>query len=120
MLTPERLAKLDHIVSCPVVFQEYIEKQVELRITIVGDRIFAAEIHSQEFHLPDEISEKLLRLMQELGLVFGCLDLILTPEGEYVFLEINPAGQWGWIEHFTKMPITEALTDMLIRGSATA
>lgn len=142
MLTPERLEKIDHIVSCPVVFQEYIEKQVELRITIVGKRIFAAEIHSQEFeetkidfrhlaispttmprhevhHLPDEISEKLLRLMQELGLVFGCLDLILTPEGEYVFLEVNPAGQWGWIEHFTGMPITEALTDMLIRGSAT-
>ncbi len=142
ILTPERLAKIDHIVSCPVVFQEYIQKQVELRITIVGERIFAAEIHSQDFeetkidfrhlaispttmprhevhHLPDEISEKLLRLMQELGLVFGCLDLILTPEGEYVFLEINPAGQWGWIEHFTKMPITEALTDMLIRGSAT-
>jgi len=140
ILTPERMEQLDRIVACPVAFQVYVEKRLELRITIVGDIIFPAEIHSQEYEdtkidwrhlsltpdavpthekhtLPDEISSKLLLLMKHLGLVFGCIDMILTPDGEYVFLEVNPAGQWGWIEKLTGMPITDTLTDMLIRGS---
>lgn len=139
-LTPEYMEQLDRIAACPVAFQTYIEKHLELRITIVGEDIFAAEIYSQEYEdtkidwrysamrpgampthkvheLPDEISSKLLSLMKYLGLVFGCIDMILTPDGEYVFLEVNPAGQWGWIEKLTGMPITDALTDMLIRGS---
>ncbi len=115
MLTPDKIASLEAISGCPVTFQEYIEKYVELRITVVGDDMFAAEIHSQEFQatsidfrrmasvvgipthkihkLPDEVSTKLMLLMKRLGLVFGCIDMILTPEGEYVFLEINTAGQ---------------------------
>lgn len=141
ILTSEYMEQIDRIAACPVVFQAYIEKHLELRITIVGEAIFAAEIHSQEYedtkidwrysamspnampthkihNLPDEVSNKLLSLMKHLGLVFGCIDMILTPEGEYVFLEVNPGGQWGWVEKLTGMPITDALTDMLIRGSA--
>ncbi len=139
ILTPERLEKITKIIGCPVVFQQYTEKHVELRITIVGDLIFAAEIHSQEFEetkidfrhmtfaeghrtvpthkvhaLPDEISDKLLSLMKQLDLVFGCVDMILTPEGEYVFLEVNPSGQWDWIEKLTGLKITEALVDILV------
>ncbi len=135
LLTAEHFQQINNIAICPVTFQEYIQKDIELRITIVGDAIFAAEIHSQELEstkidfrhladgsvpthkvhqLPDEIAAKLMTLMSELGLVFGCIDMILTPEGEYVFLEVNPSGQWGWIEHFTGMPITEALVDLLI------
>lgn len=140
ILTPDHLDDIGRVVGCPVAFQEYIEKRLELRITVVGEAIFAAEIYSQEYEatkidwrhlatvpdsmpthkvhdLPDEISSKLLALMNRLGLVFGCIDMILTPEGEYVFLEINPSGQWGWVETLTGMPITDALTDMLIRGS---
>ncbi len=140
ILTPERMTQIDSIVGCPVAFQEYVEKRLELRITIIGEAVFAAEIYSQEYEatkidwrhlstvpdsipthkvhcLPDEISGKLLELMKHLGLVFGAIDMILTPEGEYVFLEINPAGQWEWIEKLTGMPITDTLTDMLIRGS---
>lgn len=140
LLTPDKMQSLEAISGCPVTFQEYIEKDVELRITIVGDDIFAAEIHSQELEhtnidfrrmasgagipthkihkLPEEVSTKLMLLMKRLGMVFGCVDMILTPEGEYVFLEVNTAGQWGWVESLTGMPITDALTDMLIRGSA--
>jgi glutathione synthase/RimK-type ligase-like ATP-grasp enzyme len=135
LLTEERLQQIDNIQICPVTFQEYVPKDIELRITVVGDLIFAAEIHSQELEstkidfrhladgsvpphkvhqLPDDIEIKLMTLMTELGLVFGCIDMILTPEGEYVFLEVNPAGQWGWIEHFTGLPITDALVDLLI------
>jgi len=140
LLTPDKMAHIDSIIGCPAIFQEYIKKQVELRITIVGEEIFAAEIHSQTsietqvdfrrmalydratipqhaiHRLPDDVRDALMALMRRLGLVFGCIDMILTPDGRYVFLEVNSSGQWQWIEELTGMPITDALTDLLIRG----
>jgi glutathione synthase/RimK-type ligase-like ATP-grasp enzyme len=105
---------------------------VDLRVTIVGEDVFAAEIHSQtteykhDFRmamhdaairshtLPDAVVAKLQALMAALGLVYGALDLRLTPEGDYVFLEINPAGQWLFIEHHTGQPISDAIADALV------
>jgi hypothetical protein len=140
LLTAERLAEIEALAACPAIFQEYVDKDVELRITIVGGRLFAAAIHSQEhpetrvdfrrlallppskavkhtaFDLPAEVGDKLLALMGRLGLVFGCVDMIRTPAGEYVFLEVNPSGQWGWVELLTGMPITAALVDLLVAG----
>jgi glutathione synthase/RimK-type ligase-like ATP-grasp enzyme len=142
LLSQDRLDEIDALAACPAIFQEYVDKQVELRITIVGAKLFAAAIHSQEypetsvdfrrwallppekdvkhavFNLPSVVQTKLLALMDRLGLVFGCADLILTPAGEYVFLEVNPSGQWGWIEDKTGMPITSALVDLLIGGES--
>lgn len=140
ILTEDKMEMIDHVSSCPVIFQDYIEKQSELRITIVGDDVFAAEIHSQEsdqtkvdfrefaflpkeqaprhtrFTLPPEVEAQLMNLMERLHLVFGCIDMIRTIDGQYVFLEINPSGQWGWIEHFTGFPITQALASLLARS----
>lgn len=142
VLTPEKLDLIDHIVGCPAIFQDYVEKRSEVRVTFIGDRVFAAEIFSQEreetrvdfrtlgllpresiprhavYHLPPDIEGRLRELMQRLGLVFGCADLIRTPAGEYVFLEVNPSGQWGWIEHLTGLPITDALADYLAAQAA--
>jgi D-alanine-D-alanine ligase-like ATP-grasp enzyme len=53
--------------------------------------------------------------MRRLGLTYGAIDMRVTPEGEYVFLEINPAGQWQFIEQQTKQPITKALAEELLR-----
>jgi glutathione synthase/RimK-type ligase-like ATP-grasp enzyme len=117
----------------PVVVQEYVPKQVELRITVVGDRVFAAEIDSQaspmarhdwragdprtmahrRHPLPLKEAERCLRLTRALDLCFGAIDMVLTPGGEYVFLEINPNGQWGWIQDLTGMPIAEVLAEIL-------
>jgi glutathione synthase/RimK-type ligase-like ATP-grasp enzyme len=57
-----------------------------------------------------------MNLMKRLHLVFGCIDMIRTHDGQYVFLEINPSGQWGWIEQFTGLPITKALASLLAKG----
>ncbi len=122
----------------PVVFQEYIPKKVELRVTVVGEEVFAAEIHSQRsprskvdwrrydlentpyyiHDLPRGIARNCIRLVKTLGLRYGALDFILTPRGEYVFLELNPNGQWGWVEALTGMPISKAIADLLINGAA--
>lgn len=120
----------------PVMAQEYVSKQIELRITVVGSNIFACAIHSQDsdvsrvdwrrydlanvrhevFELPLEIQESIMDLMSTWKLLYGAFDLIITPGGLYYFLEVNNAGQWGWIENLTKMPISETIAHVLAYG----
>ena len=54
--------------------------------------------------------------MRGLSLTYGALDFIVTPDGEHVFLEINPSGQWGWIEEATGLAITNTIVDLLVEG----
>lgn len=115
-----------------MIFQEYVEAVYDLRVTVVGERVFAAAIHSQEtaypvdfrmdmanarveaVDLPEEVSDELLALMARMGLVYGAIDLRLRPDGEYVFLEINPAGQFLFIEQETGQPIAAAIAEALL------
>ncbi len=99
--------------------------------------VFAVEIHSQEdvdsqfdwrrgetarlrheLHvLPPAVEVQCVTLVRALGLAFGAIDLILTPDGEYVFLEINPNGQWAWIQQLRpEIPLRETLAEILING----
>ncbi len=132
------LEKLDQAAllrGCPCVFQENIKKAIELRVTVIGRRVFTAALRSQEVaaahvdvrratmtvpheasSLPPEIEKKVLRLMGALGLQYGAIDMIVTPEGEHVFLELNPNGQFGWIEERTGLPLYDAMADLLISG----
>jgi glutathione synthase/RimK-type ligase-like ATP-grasp enzyme len=64
--------------------------------------------------LPAEVARRCVALTRALGLAYGAIDLVLTPEGRYVFLEINPAGQYLWIEEETGLPISEAICDWLV------
>lgn len=136
--TPLKSADLEHLDElrfCPMTFQERVEKKLELRVTIVGERLFAASIDSQSmersqtdwrregrklarewkpFDLPTEIEERLLRVMDALKLNYGAADLILTPDGRYVFLEVNPAGEFFWLERLGEFPISEAIADLLL------
>ncbi len=124
---------MESVALCPCFFQEYAAKDVEVRVTVVGREAFAAEIHSQATpearhdwrrapaaevpHLPHDlppaVADRCVRLVGCLGLNFGAIDLIRTPDGQYVFLEINPNGQWLWVELLTGLPITDALVRLL-------
>jgi len=124
----------------PLILQEYVPKQVELRITVVGSTAFTAEIHSQASRcskhdwrhydneratyarhvLPTTIEALCIRLVRALRLSFGAIDMVLTPAGEYVFLEINPNGQWGWIEDLTGLPISDAIAALLVDAAPIA
>ncbi len=124
--------------AAPVMAEEYVEKQIELRVTIVKDRVFACAIHSQNsektkidwryydfdnvkhepHQLPKETETKLIQLLKKWNLSFGAIDMVLTPEGKYVFLEINPNGQWLWIEQLTGMPISRAVAETLSNPSS--
>lgn len=114
------------------LFQEEIPKELELRITVMGERVFAAEIFSQHsprtqvdfrqaytdlrygIHtLPQTIHDRCLTLTKALGLTFAAIDMVLTPDHRYVFLELNSSGQWAWIEQATGLPLCETLVDLL-------
>jgi glutathione synthase/RimK-type ligase-like ATP-grasp enzyme len=127
----DELTVLDQVRHAPVIFQEYVPAVVDLRVTVVGDDIFAAGIHSQdtryrvdfridmnrasiEAHsLPGDVESCVRDLIRRLGLVYGAIDMRLTPDGRYVFLEVNPAGQWLFIEGRTGQPITAAVARTL-------
>ncbi len=131
LLRPDELALLDNVRYAPVIFQEYVRAQYDVRVTVVGDELFAAAIHSQDTEypvdfrmdmanarieavsLPDEVQDGLRDLMARLGLVYGAIDMRLTPDEKYVFLEINPAGQWLFVEQQTRQPIAAALAGVL-------
>ena len=126
------------IKNAPGIFQKKIEKSIELRITVIGNKIFPVEIHSQENEqslidwrkidseniphiphiLPKGIEEKCITLVKQMNLQFGAIDMILTPNGEYIFLEINPNGQWAWLQQLCpKIPLRETLVDLLLQGN---
>ncbi|MBU1700011.1 MAG: hypothetical protein KJ970_03430 [Candidatus Eisenbacteria bacterium] len=133
------LPEFDRISLAPSLFQKYVPKKAEIRVTVIGNRIFAVELDSQSqiesihdwrrgdtakirhgsHQLPLETENACRALVKELGLAFGAIDLILTPKGEYVFLEINPNGQWAWIQQMCpKVALRQTLTELLRSGVA--
>lgn len=101
----------------PCLFQEYVPKSVEYRITVVEHQAFAVEIHSQDrpetqidwrnydadipyepANLPPQLERACIEFVRSYGLSFGAIDLIGTPDGRYVFLENNPGGQFLFVE----------------------
>lgn len=135
LVRTEDLAALEAVRYAPVIFQEFV-RGTDLRVTIVGDRVFAAEIDASETSypvdmrmvvhearvrpvaLPSALVERLLRFMRSLGLVYGAVDLRRRPGGEYLFLEVNPAGQWLFVEERTGLPITAEVAALLSRLDA--
>jgi glutathione synthase/RimK-type ligase-like ATP-grasp enzyme len=124
-------ADLDGVRACAHLFQERIPKALDLRVVVIGRQVFTVGIHSHSEEsaldwrlaygdltysiekLPKEIEDKILQLVRQFGLQFSSIDLILTPEGEYVFLELNPNGQFYWLEPPTGLPMAEAMADLL-------
>lgn len=118
------------------LFQEWVPKEYDLRLTVVGDQFFAVAIRAgsdearedwrsdyaalsyEPVEAPDSIRFSIIDLLKRLNLPFGAFDFTVTPEGKWVFLEINPNGQWGWIEERTGLPITSAMADLLTDETA--
>ena len=118
----------------PCLFQEQIEKKTELRVTVVGDRVFSASIDTARnrqclvdsrrldtehtphhpFPLDAAVNAKIVDIVRGSGLTYATLDFIVRPDDELVFLELNPAGQYLWIEQLTGLPISEAICDYLV------
>lgn len=126
---------LEDIRYCPMVFQQKLEKKLELRVTVVGDALFAFSIDSQKIHhaqidwrkeglsllddwqpyiLPPDIQRRLLDFMDAYSLNYGAIDLILTPDDQYYFLEVNPAGEYFWLDRLCDHAISRQIAAVLL------
>ncbi len=130
------LDTVDSVRAVPCQFQEYIHKRSEYRVTVIGEELFTAEILSQEHpetmvdfrrfdvpvayreaRLPAEIEDRCLRLTKSYGLNFGAIDIVHTPDDRYVFLEINPNGQFLFVQQrVPRLRMAEAMAACLMRG----
>lgn len=131
----EDLDSIDSLQFCPMQFQEKLEKKLELRVTIVGGEVFTFAIDSQKsenakvdwrkegnamiadwvpYELPLEIKEKLLQMMDIYQVNYGAIDIIVTPDDEYYFLEINSAGEFFWLDRLIDGAISEQISKVLL------
>ncbi len=128
------LDDLDGLRLCPMVFQELVPKRVELRVIHVAGALFTGAIDASgsargaidwrlaradearwaRASMPDGVAERLRAVMRALGLTYGAIDLIVRPDGEHVFLEVNPAGEWGMLERDLGLPIGDAIAAALL------
>lgn len=117
------------------LFQEWVPKECDVRLTVVGDKFFAVAIHAssdqayidwrsdygalkyEPIETPEDVRYSINALLERFDLPFGAFDFTVTPDGAWVFLELNPNGQWGWIEDHTDLPITAAVADLLTSGT---
>jgi len=134
-LGPGQLDDLETLQYCPMTFQEKLEKKLELRVTIVGREIFAFSVDSQKisnagidwrkegmallndwqpYTLPENIHRSLMGLMDAYGLNYGAIDIILTPDDRYYFLEINAAGEYFWLDRLCDHAISRHMAAVLL------
>lgn len=135
VISEEKLDELDSLLYCPMQFQRMIQKKRELRVTVVGRDVYAFEIDSQQFEeakvdwrkdginlidkwtqtqLPKEVEEYVLELLDVYNVDYGALDIIVSPEDEYYFIEINAAGEFFWLDNLTEGNlISKSIADVL-------
>lgn len=135
LLGDDDLADLRGINVTTHQFQRWVPKQYDARVIAIGGRLFAFAIHAsnatsyidfrddydalsyEPIELPAEISGRITQFLDAMGLVYGALDFVVSPEGSYAFLECNAGGQFGWLEARTGAPLTDTLADLLATGA---
>jgi glutathione synthase/RimK-type ligase-like ATP-grasp enzyme len=135
VLEEKNLVSDEVLRQTPGIFQELIPKAYELRVTVIGGRVLAAKVLSQQTQrgkldwrrsydelrfeqtrLPPEVEDKCTALLDGLGLVFGCFDFVVTPAGEHIFLEVNEMGQFLFVERYCGLPLLDAFSEFLLQG----
>lgn len=118
-VTEKDMNAIDNVRSCPTFFQQSIDKESDIRITVVDDAIHAVELRANDAdgrqrcdirrnnmadvryascELPNSIRDRLHVLTSHYSLRFAAIDMVRATNGEWVFLEVNPNGQWAWLD----------------------
>ncbi|PKF79852.1 MvdC family ATP-grasp ribosomal peptide maturase [Vibrio sp. vnigr-6D03] len=137
-VTEAHLADLDSLRFSPMIFQQQVKKQAELRIAYVDGHCFPAKVNLssndekelldwrkatptqsnwQHTDIPESLVQKLRVFMDSMNLKFGAIDIILDTTRKYQFLEVNPAGEWGMLEAELDLPISKQIAQTLIKYS---
>lgn len=120
----------DDFALTPIYLQEYVNKKFEVRLTYIDGYFFPVRINSEdkldwrtnynkltysEIQCPEIVLNQCIKLLNDFDLKFGAFDFIVNDNEEWVFLEVNPNGQWQWLEQKMKLPISEKIVNYLIR-----
>lgn len=117
----------------PSIFQQVLNPKIDYRVTVIGDTVYPVRITRQveessvsidwrtdktdlDFSactLPEEIEHMCRRIVNDGGLIFGAIDLVQY-DGRFYFLEINPNGEWGWLQQPCGIPIASTLCDLMM------
>jgi glutathione synthase/RimK-type ligase-like ATP-grasp enzyme len=126
----EHFREEDSIRSSPAIYQEFIPGTNHIRLNCFGNQSYAGLIETDDldwrpnltvpisrWSVPDALQSVIRKVLDELGLEMGIMDLKQTPEGEFVWLEVNPQGQFLFLEGLTGEPLTELFTDYLTKSN---
>lgn len=133
LLRAEDLALISQLQYAPAIFQPLLPGNRDIRVTVIGENIFATEFINQDANnidyrlniraetsrahqLPRKMIDQLKLFMHTLGLEYGGIDFRLTPNGDYVFFEINTGGEFMYVQELTGQPIAEAMAYHLAKG----
>lgn len=132
------IVNIDNYIRVPMIFQKKIPKTYDIRVNVIGSKVFATALLSQEWDfsktdwrvwdvcekfdlkhialsLPVEIENKCIEINRFYDLNFSAIDLVLDTNGDYYFLELNPNGQWAWIEEKVGYPLRDEIINFLWR-----
>lgn len=134
-ITPADTHDLGAVAATATVLQQFVPKAFEVRLTVIGHRMFPIAIHAdspqaridwrsdphalryEPIELPASVADAVSRYLARAGLRYAGLDFVVTPEGRWVMLEANSGPQFGWLEAATGMPIVAAMAAMLAEGT---
>lgn len=125
--------------AAPAIFQEILPRAYELRLTAIGDHVFATRLDPPEnpeakvdwrlavmrgetermrsVPVPPRLEENVRQYLRLMGLVFGCFDIIVTPEDRHVFVECNESGQFLFVEDETGDAVLDAFVAFLLQAT---
>jgi len=134
-VTEDQLPEDDVLRLCPGIFQPYLAKSFEIRVACLGEHLVAARINSQTderaatdwragqmyvemepYELPPEVAAGCRRLLAELDLAHMSADFVVGPQGEHTFLEVNPQGQFLFLEDRAGLPLLDMFSEFLAAG----
>ena len=110
---------------CPTLLQQEIPKGTDIRVTFIGGDVFPVEIYADKskpldwrrqkdpvsyrlYDLNEDVENSCKVMLKMMGLSFGAFDFVKTEEGQLYFLEINPTGEWAWLEKEMGFPMRDA------------
>ena len=137
IITEADLADLTGVAGTAHLFQKFVEKSYEIRVTAVGARLFPVAIHAgsdasrvdwrtdydalsyEIVECPEPVIEGIARYLKSENLIYGAFDFVCAQDTlDWVMLECNAAGQWGWLAEECDLPIASAIADELIRDQS--
>jgi hypothetical protein len=120
----------DALAKAPVIVQQALQPKLDLRVTVIGEQVWTVAILDQDqpidgdwrlrergrlayqsYDLPPAVKERCVALVKNMGLAYGAIDLAVV-DGEHVFIEINPTGEWGWLDGPDR-PLAAAIAETL-------